>query len=175
MKLAAADTERQGLKLLVDLDAVDAEAPCEGRRVPCSYYYHPADDGYAVLREKAVFAVFCRHCEQAVCIKACPTEALERADDGIVRRSSMQCVKCNSCVIACPFGTIQEAMIPYATSQCDFCLGRVDPGEAPRCVEAGASQVVKYGPFAPDAEAGIFALNEAVLVRSKTWKRSGDT
>ena len=156
-------------KLLVDLEAV--EQVSAELRVPCSYYYHPANDGYAALRETATFALFCRHCAEGTCVKACPKEALTRGEDGIVRRSTMLCVKCNSCVLACPFGTIREALIPFASSRCDYCVGRLGPGESPKCVEAAGGQLVRFGRFSEDESQGIHALNDVVLVKVQTWKK----
>ena len=123
------------------------------------------------MRELATFAVFCRHCREGTCIKACPTDALRRGGDGIVRRSSMLCVKCHSCVIACPFGTIMEDLIPLATSRCDYCLGRLNEDEAPLCAQSCTDESVRFGEFAEDPEQNIFAFDENVLIHSKVWQR----
>ena len=155
-------------KLLIDLDASTKRADW---RVPCSYYHHPRNDGAARLREMAAFGVFCRHCKEGTCIRACPKEALSRAEDGIVHRASMLCVKCNSCVIACPFGTILEELIPLATSQCDYCVARLSGDEVPLCVKSAADGSLQYVDVSEDPSKDIFALNDHVLVRTRTWKR----
>ena len=50
----------------------------------------------------------CFHCEEAWCIKACPTGAMQRREkDGIVFVQSALCVGCKSCIAACPWGTPQ--------------------------------------------------------------------
>ncbi|RKX79162.1 MAG: hypothetical protein DRP87_04150 [Spirochaetes bacterium] len=154
-------------KLLIDLEAMKSRI----EPLPCSYYHHRENDGITALREQAIFTVFCRHCEEGACIRACPKEALKRGEDKIVRRSTMMCVRCNSCVIACPFGTIQEDSIPYKTSICDFCVGRLRNGEAPICVEKCTDGSVKFGDFKEDAEKDIYPLGEHVLVHVKTWKK----
>ena len=155
-------------RLLIDLDA-SVKRPNWSAR--CSYYYHPGNDGANFLREKATFGVFCRHCREGTCIRACPTEALARGDDGIVRRSSMLCVKCNSCVIACPFGTLMEELIPFATSHCDTCTARLGTGEVPLCVASSSDGSLQYVEMSEDPSKDIYALDQKVLVRTGMWKR----
>lgn len=154
--------------LLLDLDAALKEP---GRSPRCSYYHHPKNDGVAFLREKAAFAVFCRHCQEGTCIRACPREALARGDDGIVRRSAMLCVKCNSCVIACPFGTLMEELIPYATSMCDECMSRLAADEVPLCVASDPDGPLAYVKASEDPSKNIYAFERNVLVRTSMWKR----
>ena len=154
--------------LLIDLDA-GLKKP--GLSARCSYYHHPGNDGVAFLREMAAFAVFCRHCREGTCIRACPQEALSRGDDGIVHRSSMLCVKCNSCVIACPFGTLVEELIPFATSRCDACTGRLAADEVPLCVASDPDGSLSYVEASEDPSKNLYALGANVLVRTSMWKR----
>ena len=158
-------------RLLLDLEVIDAKR--EGWSVPCSYYYHPENDGGAFLREQAAFATFCRHCEEGTCVRACPTEALTRGDDGIVHRSSMLCVKCNSCVIACPFGTIMSELIPFTTSRCDYCLDRLGKEEIPLCAKGCKDESIKFGEFSEDPARDIYLLKCNVLVQVRIWKKDG--
>ena len=65
------------------------------------------------LRERATFELVCRRCEQASCVLACPFAALERTEDGIIKRHNMRCVSCKSCALACPFGTIYMELLPF--------------------------------------------------------------
>jgi formate dehydrogenase iron-sulfur subunit len=155
-------------KLLIDLDAAVRQ---QGWSARCSYYNHRGNDGINDLRERAAFGVFCRHCAEGTCIRACPQEALKRGEDGIVRRSTMLCVKCNSCVIACPFGTLMEELIPFATSRCDACASRLAEGEVPLCVSSVSDGSLQYGQIAEDPSRDIYALNDRVLVRTSMWKR----
>ncbi|MFH1821025.1 MAG: 4Fe-4S dicluster domain-containing protein, partial [Methanobacteriota archaeon] len=41
--------------------------------------------------------VFCKHCEDAPCIKACPEEALQKRDDGLVIVNKDKCTGCQIC------------------------------------------------------------------------------
>ncbi len=88
-------------RLIIDLAACDR---CDG----CSI--GPA---MLALRERATFELVCRRCEHASCVLACPFDALERSEDGIIKRHNMRCVSCKSCSLACPFGTIYMELLPF--------------------------------------------------------------
>jgi len=46
-------------------------------------------------------------------VLACPFDALERTEDGVIKRHNMRCVSCKSCALACPFGTIYQELLPF--------------------------------------------------------------
>ena len=83
----------------------------------------------------------------------------------------MLCVKCNSCVIACPFGTLMEELIPYATSMCDECRSRLAADEVPLCVASDPDGPLAYVEASEDPSKNIYALDRNVLVRTSMWKR----
>jgi hypothetical protein len=65
-------------KLIIDL------AKCKERdnsKVRCSYKHHPENKGFDALLEKIYFALICRKCQTAPCVKACPQDALEKMND----------------------------------------------------------------------------------------------
>lgn len=93
-------------------------------------------------------AVTCHHCEAAPCARSCPNGAISRVDDS-VQVNQQKCIGCKSCVVACPFGTMQVLVTPVGEGQvkatahkCDLCAGRAD---GPACVQncpADAMQLV---------------------------------
>jgi Fe-S-cluster-containing dehydrogenase component len=155
-------------RLFIDLEICRRCARCEAA---CSYYYHPSNDGIRSLREWAEFAVTCRKCELAPCVQACPVDALEKQEDGVVKRYNLRCVACRTCSYACPFGTILPEVIPYAVSHCDFCLGRLGEGEHPLCVGGCGERAVRYGEFEPDPKQHRFQVGEHLIVHSVPWKK----
>ncbi len=133
-------------KLIIDL----AKCKLQGEsKVRCSYKHHPENKGIDSLLEMIRFALICRRCEAAPCIEACPVGALEKVptennDAGILKRANMLCTSCGTCAIACPFGTIYTDLIPFPSSVCDICKGRLKPGEKPLCVSTCKDGSIDY-------------------------------
>ena len=144
---------------------------CDDCKVACSYFYHPFNSGVVYLRELGEFAATCRQCDEAPCVNACPTEALEKQEDGIVKRYNLRCVACRTCCYACPFGTILPEVIPYAVSRCDFCIGRLKEGEVPVCVGGCREGAIQYGDFEPDPKNHRFLVGEHLVVHAIPWKK----
>jgi len=155
-------------KLFIDLELLRKS---DNSEVKCSYYYHPFNSGVVYLREWAEFATTCRQCENAPCVTSCPADALEKQEDGILKRYNMRCVSCKTCSYACPFGTIVPELIPYTVSSCDFCIGRLQGDEAPECVGGVTEGAIQYGDFKPDPKANRFAVGEHLVVHSIPWKK----
>jgi Fe-S-cluster-containing dehydrogenase component len=155
-------------RLFIDLELC---RKCKTCKVECSYFYHPFNDGILQLRELAEFAVSCRKCDLAPCVQSCPTEALEKQKDGIIKRYNLRCVACKTCCYACPFGTILPEVIPYAVSRCDFCVGRLQTNENPVCVVGCEEGAIQYGEFAPDPTQHYFLVGKHLVVHSIPWKK----
>lgn len=48
----------------------------------------------------------CNHCENAACVKACPTQAMYKDENGLTLHDPEKCIGCKSCMLACPYGVI---------------------------------------------------------------------
>ncbi|HET98429.1 MAG TPA: 4Fe-4S dicluster domain-containing protein [Desulfurivibrio alkaliphilus] len=115
----------------------------------------PALQGLPVL-------TLCNHCDNPPCVRACPTKATFKKDDGIVGMDYHRCIGCRFCMAACPYGArsfnwrdprgtddkgrpfIRELNQKYPSrtrgvvEKCNFCTERLAVGELPACVEVAA-------------------------------------
>ncbi len=73
------------------------------------------------------FPLFCRNCEDAPCITACPEEALMRTSKGVVIVNNRKCVGHGECVTACQYYAIRihpDTGKAFKCIQCDECIKR---------------------------------------------------
>jgi Fe-S-cluster-containing dehydrogenase component len=162
-----------GAKLVLDLARINAGGTAGVR---CSYKHHPQNRGFDAVLEQVRFALICRRCEGAPCVAACPRRALEKIPDkardaGVLRRAHMLCTGCGTCALACPFGTIYDDLMPFASSVCDLCQGRLGPQEKPLCVRTCANGGIDYREIQP-GENGVEVVKDIVVrvADSTTWK-----
>ncbi|GIU18277.1 DMSO/selenate family reductase complex B subunit [Shewanella glacialipiscicola] len=89
--------------------------------------------------EQNIFAYYtsigCNHCNEPVCVKACPTGAMhKRREDGLVLVHTDLCIGCNSCAEACPYDAPQLDPQRKVMTKCDGCYDRLAEGKQPICV-----------------------------------------
>ncbi|QDF65765.1 4Fe-4S dicluster domain-containing protein [Shewanella sp. SNU WT4] len=91
--------------------------------------------------------ISCQHCEEAPCVKVCPTGAAYRDEaTGIVRVNEWKCVGCQYCLAACPYQIRFIHPTTKAADKCDFCLEtKLMQGELPACVQACPTQALIFG------------------------------
>ena len=109
------------------------EMVCSSRNVSM---VAPASSSVKVLRsnEKGTnFAILCLHCREPLCMEACPTRAIEKGDDGIVRINDLFCVECGICTMACPESAPLVEPTTGKIRKCDLCEG--DPLCVKHCPE----------------------------------------
>lgn len=91
----------------------------------------------------------CQHCDEATCLKSCPIEgALFKREDGLVIIDPAKCNGCQSCVDACPYGSIYFNYDLNLAQKCTGCAHLLDRGgifREPRCVDVCATGALKFG------------------------------
>ena len=86
------------------------------------------------------FSTTCRHCDEPACLQACIAGAIQKDDQGRVRMDTDKCVGCWSCVMACPFGSVQRNTAKKRANKCDLCPDR----ERPACVDACPNRALVF-------------------------------
>lgn len=120
---------------------------CRSCAAACFYGHNEQSNlGHGEVGAQANLPMHCLHCEEPACAASCPNNAMQKGDDGIVRRSSFMCVGCRSCSVACPFGVIENDLTRHIVPKCDLCTDRLKegPDAVPRCVAACTSGALTY-------------------------------
>jgi len=96
----------------------------------------------------------CMHCDNAPCIKVCPTRAINKRADGIVLIDPDKCDGCKQlktkplCIEACPYKVIYFNDSLSIAQKCTLCAHLLDDPEwkyGPRCVDACPREAMIYG------------------------------
>ena len=87
------------------------------------------------------FAVNCRHCDDALCMKGCISGALTRDAQGSVRTDKTKCVGCHTCIALCPYGAIVSGGDGMPVKKCQLCAGK---DYAPQCVSHCPNNAIVY-------------------------------
>ena len=86
----------------------------------------PASASLRVIRDDVRgrnLAVYCQHCRKPLCVEACPTRAITRGEDGIVRIDKLFCTSCGLCTAACPEAAPLRDGRTSEIRKCDLCEG----------------------------------------------------
>ena len=138
--------------------------------------WNPLRSRIRVVRMAPVFnfALTCRGCDDAKCVKACPERALSQSENtGLLIIDQTKCKGCDWCVQACDHGGITIHSDTGKAIACDLCEGE------PKCVEScpeEALEIVESDEAAEKCFNDAFAnlpmqtekLTEAV--KNKDWK-----
>ncbi len=78
-----------------------------------------------VQRNKPVsFAIQCRHCDDAPCVTACLSGAMQKDEKtGEVTHNKEKCMGCWTCIMVCPYGAIKMDKEGHVVAKCDLCQG----------------------------------------------------
>lgn len=78
----------------------------------------------------------CNHCDDAPCLKNCPTLAFSRDEQtGAILHHADKCIGCKYCTWACPYDAPKYHPIQGIIEKCTFCNHRISALEKPACAE----------------------------------------
>jgi Fe-S-cluster-containing hydrogenase component 2 len=138
--------------------------------------WNPMRSRIRVVRMAPVFnfALTCRGCKDARCVKACPEKAIMQAEDtGLLIIDPNNCKGCDWCVQACEHGGITINPDTGKAIACDLCKGE------PKCVESCPEEALE---IVDSDEAAEKRFNDALAklptqteqlttsIKNKDWK-----
>ncbi|MBS7639433.1 MAG: 4Fe-4S dicluster domain-containing protein [Candidatus Bathyarchaeia archaeon] len=83
-------------------------------------------------------AIYCQHCDQPLCVAACPKEAAMKDEEtGLVKINPMRCIGCKTCTVACPLSVPWFNQDYRVAMKCDFCNGD------PQCAKFCSPQAIR--------------------------------
>ena len=138
--------------------------------------WNPLRSRIRVVRMAPIFnfALTCRGCQDARCVKACPERALSQSEStGLLIIDETKCKGCDWCVQACEHGGITIHSETGKAIACNLCEGE------PKCVESCPEEALE---IVESDEAAEKRFNEALAnlpaqtekltaaVKSKDWK-----
>lgn len=105
----------------------------------------------------------CNHCDNAPCVRCCPTGASHIVEGGVVMVTHNKCIGCGACIQSCPYDARYSHPEGYV-DKCTFCHHRLVEGGRPACVEVCPTRCMYFGDLdQPQSEVS------QILARRK-WK-----
>lgn len=87
----------------------------------------------------------CNHCNNPLCLKNCPVQAIHQNEDGTVVQDPSACIGCGTCTWVCPYGAPSLSRMRGTAVKCDGCYERRAKGLEPVCVEACITHCLQFG------------------------------
>jgi Fe-S-cluster-containing hydrogenase component 2 len=82
--------------------------------------------------------IMCLQCDEASCVKICPTGAMRHNAAGVAEVDYNKCITCKMCMQACPLGNISYSQSEKKIFKCDLC------GGDPKCVRNCAAGALLF-------------------------------
>jgi len=113
--------------------------------------------------------LYCHHCEEPKCMRACKRGAIVQDQDGAVIHQYLLCRGCESrsCILACPYGAMLETDKGVMITKCDLCASRRQIGMNPACAEMCPCGAIQY---VDETELAALKTEEAELAEARVLR-----
>lgn len=110
---------------------------CETCEFVCRFANETPRIHMARTRDGLMVPLYCHHCADPHCAKACKRGAIAADGQGVVLLDTMACRACDTrlCIQACPYAAMFETDKGAMTAKCDLCANRRKAGLEPACAE----------------------------------------
>jgi len=156
------------LKRCIGCQSCSMACKTENATPPSIFYRHVMEGevGKYPSGKRVYLPLQCMHCKEPLCMKVCPTGATTQRPDGVVTVDAEKCMGCKYCVVACPYGSryfyreirsyFPDQLTPFekvgytkhtvgTVGKCDFCVGRLEKGWKPACVQTCPTNAIYIG------------------------------
>lgn len=153
---------------------------CDGCRdciKGCQRQHHLSEDDEWIkvynltgIQGKYTMPVLCMQCENAPCVRVCPSRATYHRPDGVVVVDQNVCIGCRMCMAACPYDVrvfnweeqsvpeqyhheSPELQVPQkrgTVSKCTLCVHLLERGEFPACLQSCTMEAMFVGDLVDD-------------------------
>ncbi len=119
----------------------------------------------------------CNHCEEATCMKGCPSNAYSRDPfSGAVIIDETKCIGCRYCQWNCPYDAPKLNLKRRIINKCDLCMASHPETISPACASACPTGALGYGDLSEfDVNSGFDWLPDKSLNPSMRITGSRDS
>lgn len=103
------------------------------------------EDGVFPQTKVVALSMACNHCDNALCTRVCPVQAMHKRPDGIVVVDTEACAGCGQCFQFCPYGAPQMDKAVRKTYKCSMCADRIDQNLMPACATVCPTGALQWG------------------------------
>lgn len=103
----------------------------------------------------------CNHCQEAPCLKACPSGAykVDPITKAVIHSPDL-CLGCKYCTWACPFDAPKFNVQSGVVEKCHFCYHRLKEGQIPACAQNCPTGALSFGEIDEQPNPNAFGMSE---------------
>lgn len=100
----------------------------------------------------------CNHCEDAVCLTGCPTQALNRDEStGAVVADANKCIGCRYCQWNCPYDAPKFDPVNKTIIKCHLCYEDLPARNGPACSSGCPTGALSYAEIKNNKDSSLYA------------------